>query len=535
MQGQTFTAAAGDEGSEDCNAPGFSANTNLEVDDPASQPWVTSVGATELPPGVLGPPPGEAVWNTGAFEGTTGGGISTVWTMPSWQLGPGVENGFTKADDSYTGRSPCPFSSGAGTVSCREVPDVTADGDPATGYATFCSCGRGGWQLIGGTSMGAPLWASVAALADQSVSSPPGRIGLLDPALYQAGCLGSRPFNDLTSGNNEPNGSPPADPPRAPGGPFYPATAGYDMASGLGSPIVSALVPDLVSPVSACPVVTSVSASSGPAAGGTTVTLAGANLGAVQQVDFGAGNAGRGLVVSGSSVTVSTPASPTGGWDTVAVVVRTANDVVGLDGRSYFTFTGLRGYWTTASDGGVFSFGQLGYHGSTGGIRLERPVVGMAATVSSHGYWLVASDGGVFSFGDAVFHGSTGGVRLDKPIVGMAATPDGGGYWLVASDGGVFTFGDAGFFGSTGGLALHAPIVGMTATPDGGGYWLVASDGGVFTFGDAGFFGSTGGRGSPGPWWRWPPRPTATGTGWLPRTGGSSPSATPCSRGLSGR
>ena len=67
----------------------------------------------------------------------------------------------------------------------------------------------------------------------------------------------------------------------------------------------------------------------------------------------------------------------------------------------------------------------------------------MAATPDGGGYWLVASDGGVFSFGDATFHGSTGGMTLNKPIVGMAATPDGGGYWLVASDGGVFSFGDA--------------------------------------------------------------------------------------------
>ena len=59
--------------------------------------------------------------------------------------------------------------------------------------------------------------------------------------------------------------------------------------------------------------------------------------------------------------------------------------------------------------------------------------------VDSKGYWLVASDGGVFSFGDASFYGSTGGDRLNKPIVGIAATPDGNGYWLVASDGGVFS------------------------------------------------------------------------------------------------
>ena len=77
------------------------------------------------------------------------------------------------------------------------------------------------------------------------------------------------------------------------------------------------------------------------------------------------------------------------------------------------------------------------------------------------GYWLVASDGGVFSFGDAGFYGSTGNIVLNKPIVGITATPDGKGYWLVASDGGVFSFGDAGFYGSTGNIVLNKPIVGM--------------------------------------------------------------------------
>jgi hypothetical protein len=60
----------------------------------------------------------------------------------------------------------------------------------------------------------------------------------------------------------------------------------------------------------------------------------------------------------------------------------------------------------------------------------------------------VAADGGIFSFGDAAFYGSTGAITLNKPIVGMASTPDGGGYWLVASDGGIFSFGDAVFLGS---------------------------------------------------------------------------------------
>ncbi len=151
------------------------------------------------------------------------------------------------------------------------------------------------------------------------------------------------------------------------------------------------------------------------------------------------------------------------------------------------------GYWLVASDGGIFSYGDAQYYGSTGGTTLNKPIVGMAATPDGLGYWLVASDGGIFSYGDAQYYGSTGGTTLNKPIVGMAATPDGLGYWLVASDGGIFSYGDAQYYGSTGGTTLNKPIVGMAATPDGLGYWLVASDGGIFSYGDAQYYGSTGG------------------------------------------
>ncbi len=152
------------------------------------------------------------------------------------------------------------------------------------------------------------------------------------------------------------------------------------------------------------------------------------------------------------------------------------------------------GYWMTAADGGVFSFGDAGFHGSMGGKTLDAPVVGMASTADGNGYWLVSADGGVFSFGDAGFHGSMGGKTLDAPVVGMASTADGNGYWLVSADGGVFSFGDAGFHGSMGGKTLDAPVVGMASTADGNGYWLVSADGGVFSFGDAGFHGSMGGK-----------------------------------------
>jgi hypothetical protein len=150
------------------------------------------------------------------------------------------------------------------------------------------------------------------------------------------------------------------------------------------------------------------------------------------------------------------------------------------------------GYWLVASDGGIFSFGDAKFYGSTGSIHLNQPIVGMAATPTGHGYWLVASDGGIFSFGDAKFYGSTGSIHLNRPIVGMAPATSGDGYWLVASDGGIFSFGDAPFYGSTGSLHLNQPIVGMAATPTGQGYRLVAADGGIFSFGDAKFYGSTG-------------------------------------------
>src|SRR5205814_8016023 len=111
------------------------------------------------------------------------------------------------------------------------------------------------------------------------------------------------------------------------------------------------------------------------------------------------------------------------------------------------------------------------------------PPARAAAASEPPGYWVVGSDGGIFAYGSAAFRGSTGAIRLNKPIVGMAPTPSGGGYWLVASDGGIFAFGDAAFRGSTGAMVLNKPIVGMAATPSGRGYWLVASDGGIFAFG----------------------------------------------------
>ena len=152
------------------------------------------------------------------------------------------------------------------------------------------------------------------------------------------------------------------------------------------------------------------------------------------------------------------------------------------------------GYRMVAADGGIFTFGDREFHGSTGNLVLNKPIVGGATDLSDReGYWIVASDGGVFTF-DAPFFGSLGDQVLSSPAVEIEPLPNGKGYWIVLADGTVRAFGDATNLGDLAGTALNAPIIGMSVTPSGKGYWLVAQDGGIFTFGDAEFFGSMGGK-----------------------------------------
>ena len=165
------------------------------------------------------------------------------------------------------------------------------------------------------------------------------------------------------------------------------------------------------------------------------------------------------------------------------------------------------GYWLVGSDGGIFSFGTAGFHGSTGSIHLQRPIVGITPTADRNGYWLVASDGGIFAFGDAGFYGSIPGAglhpagsglphSLNAPIVGMVPSSDGGGYFMVSSDGGVFAFGDAGFAGSCPGIGgCHGAAVAVMPDAAGKGYWVVTSSGSVYPFGVAVNYGQPGAGG----------------------------------------
>ena len=109
---------------------------------------------------------------------------------------------------------------------------------------------------------------------------------------------------------------------------------------------------------------------------------------------------------------------------------------------------------------------------------------GIAPTPSGHGYYIVLSDGGVYSFGDAVFHGSTGGNKPDgNDVTGMSLSYDlhgkVNGYWLVGSDGGVFTFGDAPFLGSSGGNDGGSPVTNIVTRAGRPAYAWVHQNGGV--------------------------------------------------------
>jgi kumamolisin len=192
--GVTITVAAGDNGSSD----GVNDGKN-HVDFPASSPHVLACGGTNLQ-GSGSSISAEVVWNAQSQGGgATGGGVSDVFPLPSWQAGANV---------------PQPGVSTGG----RGVPDVAGDADPATGYVIRVD---GQTMVIGGTSAVAPLWAGLIAVANQQNGTP---AGFIQPALYAA--RNKTAFRDTISGDN---GS-------------FKAAAGWDACTGLGSPITPRVI-----------------------------------------------------------------------------------------------------------------------------------------------------------------------------------------------------------------------------------------------------------------------------------------------------
>jgi hypothetical protein len=194
--GVTFVASSGDQG-----AP---------VSYPAVSPNVLAVGGTSLNLDAQGNYLSESGWSG------SGGGISQFESQPGYQQGVVSQS-----------------------TTLRTNPDVAYDADPNTGfsvYNTFSNPANAPWSLIGGTSAGAPQWAALIAIADQGrnlagETSLDGATQTL-PMLYG---LSSADFADITSGTSL-------------GNPHYTAGAGYDLVTGLGSPVANKVVADLVGP-----------------------------------------------------------------------------------------------------------------------------------------------------------------------------------------------------------------------------------------------------------------------------------------------
>jgi subtilase family serine protease len=247
LQGQTVVSASGDDGAQDCDSGGSNPNTSLAVDDPASQPFVTGVGGTALES--LGDPPTtgltETAWNDrdepgvstlGIEPGASGGGLSTIWPMPAYQRAAPSVLDVVQVNSVQNG---CSAAAGY----CRQVPDVSINADPATGYISYFN-GSGkdhqaqtGWQGTGGTSSASPVWAALFALSDALPACGGSPIGFANPSLYALGGSSEATyFNDVATGGNDFTGT-------ASG--LFPAGVGYDMATGLGSPKAAALAAGL--------------------------------------------------------------------------------------------------------------------------------------------------------------------------------------------------------------------------------------------------------------------------------------------------
>ncbi len=185
--GVTFIASSGDAGS--AGAPEY----------PSVSPNVLAVGGTTLNLASANGYGSETAWSG------SGGGLSRFEFEPAFQK----------------------MVQGTGV---RTTPDVGYDANPSTGFLVYDSVpqnGQAGWWVVGGTSAGAPQWAGIIALTDQ-VRAANGKAPLANAASYLY-TLPSSDFHDVTSGSN--------------GG--YSAGRGYDLVTGLGSPIVNLVVSDL--------------------------------------------------------------------------------------------------------------------------------------------------------------------------------------------------------------------------------------------------------------------------------------------------
>ncbi len=322
-QGQSVFAASGDSGSRDCAAHHTPTANALAVDDPASQPYVTGVGGTKLTVDpATGAYTGETVWNGfGAGGGAGGGGLSSVWPMQEYQTGPGVAN---------------PYSNGK-----RQVPDVAANADPKSGFIIYTTdpqnCARvtgsvagSCFMATGGTSVAAPMWAAAATLTNQHLlAAGYPRFGFANPTIYRLFNSNPSVFHDITTGHNcfDPSCDGATDA-------RYPATPGYDLATGVGTFDAFAFSDAVLNNL---PHITGTNPTTGPVAGGTTVTFTGANFQGATTVSIGGVPATTVQVPDSKTITAVAPPHAVG-----------ATDIEIVTGAIHFTLPGAYIYSTQA-------------------------------------------------------------------------------------------------------------------------------------------------------------------------------------------
>ncbi len=204
-QGQAVFVSTGDLGAYGDAPPG------LHTTDPSTQPFVTAVGGTTLFVNSKSQYLAEEVWNDLPVSGATGGGISTYWPIQSYQSDVG------------------PAGNG-GSASMRNTPDVSAEASLLTGVAVYSAL-QGGWTVVGGTSVSAPIWAGMYSLGSAaSIGLGFPTPGFANPTIYKIAegeglyAVGLRDIFDGSNGDATVYGAP-----------GYSAGFGYDDASGLGS------------------------------------------------------------------------------------------------------------------------------------------------------------------------------------------------------------------------------------------------------------------------------------------------------------
>jgi hypothetical protein len=204
--GITFIGCSGDGGSNPnpvTEANGYSPSNPLDVEYPASDLNAASVGGTTVTFNSNWTDTGETAWTPGTLG--TGGGVSSFFSRPSWQIGTGVPSGTMRCVPDVA------------VVSNSNIPGLLNLG------ALIVENGQDFGQT--GTSLSAQVWSGLVAVIEQERSNlglQP--LGLLGPWVYPL--IGTNAFQDITTGNNG----------------AYSAGVGYDLCTGVGTPNVANLI-----------------------------------------------------------------------------------------------------------------------------------------------------------------------------------------------------------------------------------------------------------------------------------------------------